>query len=756
MITITFDETGEFEHLSGEEEVPMIAGVAYDDAGEPGEAERECERIKSFFMKICRKEFASYPGDLHFNRGGSNGALQNRVKNAYCRELGDFLKRGFCEGRQILSNDNRARKGQYHVFVMAKSQTGKTSFSGEGIDSFIRDESASNLYLHMAEDTVSRLLFYSELLSEKDVSLNLATRSLPERIIQDGDQYDRKGHVRYGSYYSITNADVFHTALYREMMASDHKRVRVSGLRASSIKYHAGSSGEPGMEFLYLADAICTLLSGRNNKLHYSEGYQNTLIKRVKELSIDGQGFVFFYDDADTLFTKAWDYLESGDLYESVAHLYRATHADSEAAKFYQKRWEPVLKKRYTLKADQALLKAAAGNLSGAVKRSNLNVQELLYIYETLETVTDNMKRENPEESAFVVDLYLAGITIYNHCGKSRKAKRCGEKAAEYETRLGIGEYLTYCNRRAVTMCDTLRFEEAKAYALSSYRLGGEICNARKVHHKEYRPGLEYAKVCSQLGQCCGFLGDNHAETFFSEALSHMEAGTPDYNITLSYLMHYYLDRKDAQHYAQCAKTYFGGHEKADNRLEYILKETGKGRNALVDFRFAVFLLVKGIYVFGEGDLSRNMIDKLLHFESFLRKKTNVPESFMTGYPWQIIYKYLALIAIRQGKKDAALRYLDYLEVFPQEHRLIRGERKSNVQKDMAGEREDTDILTAIRKHCVLAVRDALGQKTKDYKSLCENTLSVLSEINPDIKKRVTHGEHSLAAIERILTYTYH
>ena len=48
-----------------------------------------------------------------------------------------------------------------------------------------------------------------------------------------------------------------------------------------------------------------------------------------------------------------------------------------------------------------------------------------------------------------------------------------------------------------------------------------------------------------------------------------MEKDMADYYITLSYLLHYYLQTKEKEKYEKYAKDYFGGYEDLEEQLIY-------------------------------------------------------------------------------------------------------------------------------------------------------------------------------------------
>ena len=176
MITISLDEAGVFENnLNATGTVMMIAGIVYDDKGDLDDVKREKSRIRNYFETICSEENAQYPQALHWGSAPNNAVI--RVKNGYMKTLNEFLKDGTHNGQYISSHDGKTRTGVYYVYCMAKSRKGKPELIKTEVSNLVNESNASNLYMHMVEDVISRLLFYNmDFIDQKEVSLDLATR----------------------------------------------------------------------------------------------------------------------------------------------------------------------------------------------------------------------------------------------------------------------------------------------------------------------------------------------------------------------------------------------------------------------------------------------------------------------------------------------------------------------------------------------------------------------------------------------------
>lgn len=90
------------------------------------------------------------------------------------------------------------RKGKYHFFVNMVCDDG-SHVSQEGQSIVVREDYASNLYMHMAENIVERLIFHNPVVNEINrVHLELATRVVkvkgPDKD-KKSKEYRRLGYI---------------------------------------------------------------------------------------------------------------------------------------------------------------------------------------------------------------------------------------------------------------------------------------------------------------------------------------------------------------------------------------------------------------------------------------------------------------------------------------------------------------------------------------------------------------------------------
>ena len=116
--------------------------------------------------------------------------------------------------------------------------------SQEGQSIIVREDYASNLYMHMAENIVERLIFHNPIVEEINrVHLELATRVV--KVKQDKrSEYRRlsyiedskKEHHKDGEFtFFLTTGDNYRTAIDREMQDTEKWNIKFDAIVAKSI-----------------------------------------------------------------------------------------------------------------------------------------------------------------------------------------------------------------------------------------------------------------------------------------------------------------------------------------------------------------------------------------------------------------------------------------------------------------------------------------------------------------------------------------
>ena len=281
MITIALDENGDFEGLNREsDEATFLAGLLYDDNGDEMDTANERERIIAYYQNVCAKAGGHFPESLHISHAGNNGSYVAKTKKEVGASLGEFLRNGTYQKKALT---RFPRRGKYILFMQIKSNQGKRTLQGKDLCELVKDDFASNLYMHMAEDVVSRLIFHNPYRPAiRKVHFDLPTRMVVlDNTMQDKiKEYYQLGYKDYKfdkdkprdkgkKYLQIANDNNYRAAISREILADGRTDLEVDRMTVRSIYY--GTSDEKktrGMAFLYLADSICSLLNW--NKTGYS------------------------------------------------------------------------------------------------------------------------------------------------------------------------------------------------------------------------------------------------------------------------------------------------------------------------------------------------------------------------------------------------------------------------------------------------------------------------------------------------------
>lgn len=731
MITISLDEQGVFENnTDASGDIVMIAGIVYDDKNDADDAKREKSRIRNYFEAVCNAKGAVYPQALHWGHGQNNKV--RFVKEEYSKTLGEFLQNAKYQGKPVMSDDGVDRAGVYYVYALVKSRKGKPEFIKEDVSNLINENNASNLYMHMVEDTIARLLFYNlEFNDKEEVSLDLATRVYVGAVGEDVSAHEDIGYttrtVGNGEIVYLTNKDVFRTALERDMLYEENAGdIHVNSLMARSINY---DNPNVGHEFLYMADAVCTYL-GFGNDYGTNKQYLKKVWDRMAKLTLDKR-LLFSYDIVDTDYAKAWRNVSNGDMYNALSFAFDAFNAVSEAAAFYKEVWEKVLYDRIINEINISELADAIRKLTQYARTNNLCQKKLLYLYESLEMIVDKSGLDNTQTKEMLYDLYDVGVAAYNHVGHPQKAGECAEKCRQYSKFIGIERELRNRNKIAVRLCDSLQYKKAEQFVLPSY----EYCKVTFETQKQLfgdealYNSLEYGIVCSQLAQIYSYMRDERAEELFHKALGLMEKDSYDYYITESYLLHYYLQTKDKEKYEKYAKEYFGGNDDLEKQLEYLVDTGSQKHNPKIALKFAMFVYVKGIYTFYVSEISQSLMLKLADIKKTIGEINKDGLAQLNGHPWEITYKYLSKIAYQNKQFIEASNYQNKVEKFTDE----RGPM--------------IDLIILMGEIEIGQLRSPLV----NYNQKIEKAYEIIKQINPEL----TDIDTTLEAIYDIVTYTY-
>lgn len=681
MLTISLDEQGKFEKNisnSGTVGPTYIGGILYDDMNVADEESNERERICRYYKQVVEDaskmgEECKFPRDLHahmdaVSRKKTNGCQEKNVKQIIQNTLGEFIKYGTYDGKELMS---KPRVGQYYIYIYIKSDKGITSLTRKSTNYMSNDEYAGNLYYHMAVEVVDRLALHNPVIPViKDVSFNIATRVTAD-VVKNSEQNKEFVELGYGNrsrdeksnkaYYQLSNPDVYRTALAQEMLNAGKTSLNVKKFLVKPICYENSRN----MEFLYLADSICAVLAYQM-KGDTADRWIQAINDRANKLNNSDRNLIFIYDDVDVRFASAWKACENKDFYKALELAYGIINGSSVVARYYKKNWVKKLEERICESKDLAALNSGIEELIDSIYTNSYQQDKAMYMFRIFE---ENCTRNSEllahkEKEKIVGKLYEAAISVYCHIGDSKGATRYYKKYKQYMGYLGIDDYISVLNKMIVVYLDdferTKAKNEAKEY-IDIQEMTAELRQAiSTIKGEELKQPLALAKAYSQMGQVLAFRQEAEAEEYFTKALNCMPKDTANYKITQSYLLHYYIDSDRANEYENLATEYFGGQTTIGKRLKYIY-DNAFVEFPIINYKYALYLLIKGIYTFDMDKITIADVEKLFDVNEALRKaEKNAVKggecyfSELEGHPCEIIYKYLMLIAIRFENVDKA------------------------------------------------------------------------------------------------------
>lgn len=234
-------------------------------------------------------------------------------------------------------------------------------------------------------------------------------------------------------------------------------------------------------------------------------------------------------------------------------------------------------------------------------------------------------------------------MRLYQHAGDSRSAN-FAEVCAALQHTLSPEDKQRHQIQMISTYENVFDFDRALKAATSIAKTAAKVYKAHGQKHD-----LNYAKAVGKLAQNKAFL-KKKANKDFERALALIpEEDNANRSISLSYFLHYAIDRGDEKTFWKYAVMCFGKTtetSKAAQMLEWInsFKDIDQGAN-----RFSMFVLAKACYVlYGNLLIQPEWSDvaKLI-CSIYIENET---------HPNALIMKYQALIGLVVGEKEQAER----------------------------------------------------------------------------------------------------
>ncbi len=744
MITIAFDEYGKFEQ--GEKsDFSIIAGFLYDDRDIKGEKDNELLRIQEFLKKVCASADAEYPVDMHYSSQTQRGRSQ-RVSEVFSKSLLEFITDGAYNRKRIMDID---REGVYYPFVFVKTKEGKTEYIKDGVGETSNDTLLSNLYIHMANDVINRMIFNNPCIRDiESVYFDLPTRVYVADTGRLGEKklrYEALGHEikkkenvdaarKNKDIVYIATKDMYRSSIEREIFHSHRQDMKVCGISVRSIEYRGGAKKTLESGFEYLSDLYC-------DAIHYGLLEKDIAKFPTRAKSISGNNsMVFYYDDTDTIFAEALESVRDRDIFKSLDLVFEGTAKRSDCREHYKNIWFPMLLEELNEYVDHENYAKAVSDLKKYSMSNNLNQKKLVYFVKKLEELGGTIA---DEDSEMVYDFCQVAATAYNHLGKSREAAKYVAKAKTVYSGIGLEKRLEINNKEIVELTDSLRFDEAVELAEKTQKAWDMVGDIRKVILGEESMGNNAGKAYSQMGQAYAFASDPRAEQAFAISLRDALNNSQDMLISLSYLLHYFAEQGMKSKYEKFSKIYFDNRSDLNEQFDYLVKEGSKGKNALLSLKFAMYVYIKGVYLFHMDKVlsDKALANKIMKIEESMEAISSDSIREINGHPWEIIYKYLSLITLKCGDSFLSKEYLD---------------KSERIIKDQID--DDSHLLKAIIAYGKLEYYLAIdGKMDKKFKRDMERCWNDVMEVDPKIKKKYSDPvNRTYEELSTLMCYMYH
>lgn len=680
MLTIALNEYGDFHHLGQKENslkhIHFITGIVYDDEGSEQDLRNEQIRLDRFFRAVAEASNSDYPqgffGDTKANdlegateiEGNSQNKSQirrnmKRYRDALDAALPEFLTDGTYQGQQLVG---MPRVGHYAITLMLKSEAGKSQFLQPYMSELLHDGVASNLYWHMADSLVSRLVLSNPFaLHNNRVQLHLASQlvDVKETEYDRLAEYRRLGYKPYDFQneqlkkegiitYQVGNDFTYRAALDRRMVEFNRPDLDVVRLKSVSVQYDDDSpETTANFAFLYLAGHIC------GNFIYYGAERDTkdifkfkTLVDFANQINPKYPNYMFVYDDIDVYFEQAMKAYLNEDYYGALSHVYDAKYCGSKFKSYYETNWFPFVEELIHSADNRQAIEQAVQLFVNYANQSRLNEGKLHYLYKQLEYILEDIKDISCVDKALVYAFYDSGMTAFNHLGKSDLAVACFNKCQALTHTVPLEMYMETVRRRIVAQIDCYKYEEALELAKYVVDVEEKI-QAIRAPLQMGKRAISLGQSYSQLGQVYAYMEQSESEDYFLRAIDIFTVDTDDYYRTVSYLLHYYIDAKQQDAYERWAPNYFGGHLNTVDQLAFLLNMTSDEKIVQHE-SYALYVYIKALYQFYRARINKKLMETLIKLG---RTVGATLDAAPKGHPWELIFTYFALLAYEKGYK---------------------------------------------------------------------------------------------------------
>ena len=640
MIVISLDETGHFENCSDRDEVVLIGGLVFKCEDEDAR-KKELGRIQDFLSGACKAEKCRYPRDLHYFPEDRNGDTTGKVTNRIKGELSDFL----------LGTDgwkDTPPYGSYYLYALLldREQKNRKNFSFRS--NLIDDNNASNRYEHMAYRIVENLLFYNPSIKDKNVKLELATRSFP--IKKAGADYIDLGYAKRSEYYEITNAAGYKAAISSVIMEREADDTQYS-LKVQSINYKKDDSNKDDSNynqgFLYMADIICGEFRDFIRKKSKTGANELDLVlSGGNELLRQMKTFAYSYGEIDWVFRRAYRNAEEGNYFQALLSMKQAELNKVRNESFYRQNWFPAIEQMIDNSTSTMSLQIALEQLDHYLDQSNCNLSAAEYIHRHLFNQAQHLpiasQPDNVLMNRLLFFLYRTKTRICNHNGDFEQAQAAYNLCISKAQYVSVEDYLEMSNLYCVALVDRMDYQKALEYVNNTVSYE-EMLNEVKmaIYDKNNTIFVHYGRSCSQQGQCLAFLRRyEESSEAFERALKSFGDNRRERLFTLSLYLHMLIEKGDLKTYEKYAAEYFGSDDIRE-QFRLIDRQTDKNR------KFMLYVYMKALYCFYRSRTETNVINAII------AKTKKAADRDCDAHPWEMILKYCAFLVLHLNNYKA-------------------------------------------------------------------------------------------------------
>jgi hypothetical protein len=452
-----------------------------------------------------------------------------------------------------------------------------------------------------------------------------------------------------------------------------------------------------------MSDTICSYLQfiinsevdkkkniGRKEAL---EIYEKIRAQAGRELNIQ----IRYYDKADLLFRKMYSNAVTADLAKMYEQEYimhknglkgellkvspdpesQRDRRDYEISGYYDEILVPQLEnyvsellktEKYRKLVEARFAEYLDYTESFMGRGDDLSYDKGLYIIEKLNKLSevlteDQIKRKTGATLFKLNDIRLRAL---NHKGTVSGLIPVVEECEKYRQFVNPFDYIDFKIRTSQLYFNSFEYDKAKDMFLQvAENQNGDLNSALDNLESAVAvltggagtSGIGISgKVFSSLGQAYAFAGDKEtSEKRFKDALEKWGDDKGNRNITMSYLLHMYIDNGEKESYESLAPEYFG-YFNTDETLDLTTREgqleaLSKCYENHGFIRYAFFVFVKAFYAFYRKS-EPGITVKIAALIERMEKNKDTGNN-----PWQNIYKYMYRMALENGSQKNADKY---------------------------------------------------------------------------------------------------